>query len=105
VYEDYPFDEVADENATAVLRHKANRKSFALIMRHQGRLYLNLKCEPMEAEFLRRVYSGVLPGYHMNKTHWNTIVIGGDVPRDEMVRMIRCSYELTKPKTKGVRHA
>lgn len=105
VYEDYPFDEVADENATAVLRHNANKKSFALIMHHQGQLYLNLKCEPMEAEFLRRVYAGVLPGYHMNKTHWNTIIIGGDVPQDEMVRMIQCSYELTKPKGKGVRHA
>ena len=42
-------------------------------MRHGGQLYLNLKCDPMEAEFFRRVYEGVIPGYHMNKTHWNTV--------------------------------
>jgi predicted DNA-binding protein (MmcQ/YjbR family) len=66
-YEDYPFDEVADENATTVMRHKANKKSFALIMRHHGKLYLNLKCEPLEADFLRQAFEGIIPGYHINK--------------------------------------
>jgi len=97
-YEDYPFDAVADDNATAVIRHKANKKSFALIMRHKGQLYLNLKCDPMEADFLRRVYKGVIPGYHMNKTHWNTVIIGSDVTQDAMLRMLEKSYDLTRPK-------
>ena len=99
-YEDYPFDEVADANATTVMRHRANKKSFALIMRHKEQLYLNLKCEPMEADFLRQVYEGVMPGYHMNKTHWNTVVIGSDVPESAMRMMIERSYALTKPKVR-----
>jgi predicted DNA-binding protein (MmcQ/YjbR family) len=69
-------------------------------MRHNGQLYLNLKCNPMEADFMRQVYSGVIPGYHMNKTHWNTVIIGSDVPREEIIRMIRHSYELTMPKAR-----
>lgn len=100
-YEDYPFDEVAgDDNTTAVLRHRTNKKSFALIMRHKGNLYLNLKCDPMEADFLRQIYKSVIPGYHMNKTHWNTIVIGGDVPDEETKRQIGMSYDLVKPKVR-----
>jgi len=97
-YEDYPFDEVADDNATAVMRHRANKKSFALIMRYKGQLYLNLKCDPLEADFLRQIYKGVIPGYHMNKTHWNTVIIGSDVPEDTMLRMIEKSYDLIQPK-------
>ena len=100
VYEDYPFDEAADENATTVMRHGANKKSFALIMRHKGELYLNLKCDPLEADFLRKIYKSVIPGYHMNKTHWNTIVIGGDVPDEEIKRQIGMSYDLIRPKTR-----
>lgn len=49
-YRDYPFDEIADDNATAVMRHKSNKKSFALIMRRSGQLYLNLKRDPLEAK-------------------------------------------------------
>ena len=52
-WEDYPFDPLPDDSATAVIRHKRNRRSFALIMCHKGMLYLNLKCDPFEAELLR----------------------------------------------------
>jgi len=69
VYEDYPFDEVADDNATTVMRHRINKKSFALTMNHGGKLYLNLKCDPFEADFLRQAFEGVIPGWHMNKEH------------------------------------
>ena len=99
-YEDYPFDEIADDNACTVMRHKKNKKSFALIMRHGGALYLNLKCDPLEADFLRGVYKSVIPGYHMNKTHWNTVIMCGDVPDDEIKRMVEHSYELIKPKVR-----
>lgn len=100
-YEDYPFDDVLDDNACTVMRHRQNKKSFALIMRHGGELYLNLKCDPLEADFLRGVYKSVIPGYHMNKTHWNTVIIGGDVPEDELKRMIEYSYDLIKPKVRN----
>lgn len=99
-YEDYPFDELPGEGATAVMRHGSNKKSFALIMAHGDQLYLNLKCDPMEADFLRQVYEGVIPGYHMNKTHWNTIIMGMDVPEEEIQRQIDMSYDRIKPKRK-----
>ncbi|MCL1917479.1 MAG: MmcQ/YjbR family DNA-binding protein [Peptococcaceae bacterium] len=63
-----------------------------------GELYLNLKCDPLEADFLRSVYESIIPGWHMNKLHWNTVVIGGDVPDEEIQRMIMNSYDLIKPK-------
>ncbi|MGB5823658.1 MAG: MmcQ/YjbR family DNA-binding protein [Proteocatella sp.] len=76
-YEDYPFDEI-----TAVIRNKSNKKMFALVGTKDEKLYINLKCIPAKADFLRKVYKDVIPGYHMNKTHWNTIYVHGDVPVD-----------------------
>jgi len=99
-FEDYPFDEVMDDDACTVMRHKQNKKSFALIMRHGDDLYLNLKCEPQEADFLRSIYESVIPGWHMNKTHWNTVVVGGDVPDEKLQLMIERSYDLIKPKVR-----
>lgn len=97
VYEDYPFDTVADSGAWTVMRHRAGKRSFALIYERNGRLCVNLKCEPLEAELLRQAFADVIPAYHMNKTHWNTVVLGGDVPVDELLRQMRSSYSLTKP--------
>jgi predicted DNA-binding protein (MmcQ/YjbR family) len=97
-YEDYPFAGIPGEGETAVMRHRANKKSFALIMRHNGQLYLNLKCDPFEAYFLRQAFDGIIPGWHMNKEHWNTIIIGSDVPDEEIKRQIEQSYDLIKPK-------
>jgi predicted DNA-binding protein (MmcQ/YjbR family) len=96
VYEDYPFAGIPGEGETAVMRHKANKKSFALIMWRHGQLYLNLKCDPFVAYFLRQAFEGIIPGWHMNKEHWNTIIIGSDVPDEEIKRQIGQSYELTK---------
>ena len=97
-YEDYPFNEVVDETATTVMRHSGNTKSFALIMRHGNALYLNLKCDPFEADMLRQIYTDVIPGYHMNKRHWNTIIVGGDVPAPVIRQMIDVSYDLIRPR-------
>ena len=98
-YEDYPFDELAGApEAWAVMRHRANRKSFAFIY-ERGGLCINLKCEPLRADFLRQVYAGVAPAYHMNKQHWNTVHIGA-APEDVLYDMIEHSYKLTMPKGK-----
>ena len=43
-------------------------------------------------------YEDVTPAYHMNKVHWNTVIDGGDVPEDEIKRMVGSSYDLIKPK-------
>jgi predicted DNA-binding protein (MmcQ/YjbR family) len=100
VYEDYPFDSVKDGTEWAVMRHQKNKKSFALIYVRSDKLSVNLKCEPNEADFLRGIFNDVIPAYHMNKTHWNTVFIGGDVPEEEVKNMIRKSYDLIKPKVR-----
>ncbi len=89
---DQPFDE--DFN-TWVLRHKNSRKWFALLMEHDSTDVVNLKCDPMESDFLRSVYKGVTPAYHMNKVHWNTVYLDSDVPDEELKRMTQNSYNLT----------
>jgi predicted DNA-binding protein (MmcQ/YjbR family) len=100
-YLDYPFDDgVTGEIATATLRHRANKKIFALIMRRGSELYLNLKCDPLEADFLRQAFKGIIPGWHMNHQHWNTVIVGTDVPEEELKRQIGNSYDLIKPKVR-----
>jgi predicted DNA-binding protein (MmcQ/YjbR family) len=100
-YEDSPFDDLSKSpNSWAVMRHRTNKKSFALIYERNGNLCANLKCDPMEADFLRQAFEGVTPAYHMNKTHWNTVIIGADVTDEEVKRMIETSYDLIKPKAK-----
>ena len=99
-YEDYPFDDNPDSaGAWAVMRHRLNKRSFALIY-ERGGLCVNLKCEPNCADFLRKIYSGVTPAYHMNKENWNTIRLDSDVPVNELHSMIEHSYRLTMPKCK-----
>jgi len=95
VYEDYPFDSIADAGAWTVMRHRANKKSFAFIYERHGRLCVNLKCEPNEADFLRQTFIDVTPAYHMNKVHWNTVRLNGDVPVKVLKGMIANSFELT----------
>ncbi|MDR3319755.1 MAG: MmcQ/YjbR family DNA-binding protein [Desulfovibrio sp.] len=92
-YEDYPF---GDE--TAALRHGGNRRIFALFMQHRKRELLNLKTEPFNALFWRNEFPSVIPGYHMNKVHWNSVILDGIVPDMSVKEMIAESYNLTKPK-------
>ena len=94
-YEDYPFDA-----EWTVMRHRGNKKSFAFLYERGGALCVNLKCEPLRAEFLRSVYRDVTPGYHMNKVHWNTVRTGRDVPEEAIRDMITHSYEQICPKRK-----
>ncbi len=85
--EDFPFDD-----KTLVL--KVGGKMFALLGLNEEPLRVNLKCDPLKAEVLRQRYPAVLPGYHMNKRHWNTVVLDGSVPEEEVLAMIDDSYEL-----------
>ena len=93
-YEDYPFDNIDDPGAWTVMRHRSNRKSFAFIYYREG-LCINLKSDPLRADFLRSIYSGVTPGFHMNKVHWITVRIPSDVTEDEILNLIDRSFELT----------
>jgi predicted DNA-binding protein (MmcQ/YjbR family) len=63
-------------------------------METEGVPYSNLKCDPQEALMLRDIFPEVTPGYHMNKKHWNTIQLDGDLPRGEIERMMDNSYTL-----------
>lgn len=71
-YEDYPFSD--EEIPSAVLKHKENNKWFALIMNVKGEEYLNVKTNPDYSDLLRNSYDYIIPAYHMNKEHWNTIL-------------------------------
>jgi predicted DNA-binding protein (MmcQ/YjbR family) len=77
---------------------KVAGKMFALSQLDASSLRVSLKCEPQIAEALRVAHAAVLPGYHLNKRHWNTVIIDGSLP-DETVRdMIEDSYDLVVSK-------
>ena len=90
VYEDYPFDPF-----TPCMRRRDSRKIFALIMERSGQLQVNVKCSPEWILFWREAFTSVIPGFHMNKKHWNTIILDGSVPDRDIRRMIAESYDLT----------
>ncbi len=93
-YEDYPFD---DHNWT-LIRHKGNKKVFAWIFERNGYIWINVKGKPEWNDFMRRAYGSVIPAYHLNKTHWNSIILDGTVPDGKIQEMIMESYDLTRPK-------
>lgn len=73
---------------------RSSRKMFALISETAMPVRISLKCDPQLAELLREKYESVLPGYHLNKKHWNTIICSGQVDDEELRDLIRHSYEL-----------
>ncbi len=60
--------------------------------------WLNLKCDPDEAIMLRDIFTAVIPGYHMNKRLWNTVILDGSIPQGEIERMMDNSYKLVVSK-------
>lgn len=88
---DYPFGE-----GTAVYKvgEADDAKMFALIQEGSNPVRLSLKCDPQLAKLLRDKYETVLPGYHLNKKHWNTILLTGQLAWDEVQDLIRLSYNL-----------
>ena len=84
---EYPFGE-------DVAVYKVKDKMFALIAEKSDPVRISLKCDPQLAEVLRKKYETVLPGYHLNKKHWNTILLTGQLPWEEVQGLIRHSYSL-----------
>jgi predicted DNA-binding protein (MmcQ/YjbR family) len=75
---------------------------FALIEEGRQPLRISLKCDPLLAETLRDRYDSVMPGYHLNKKHWNTVVLTGQLSWEDVQDLIRHSYQLvTADVTKG----
>jgi predicted DNA-binding protein (MmcQ/YjbR family) len=89
---DYPFGE-------SVAVYKVEDKMFALM--HEGKMpvQVSLKCDPLLSQVLRDKYESVMPGYHLNKKHWNTIVLTGQLSWAEVQDLIRHSYLLVAAKT------
>jgi predicted DNA-binding protein (MmcQ/YjbR family) len=77
---------------------KVAGKMFALSRLAATPLAVSLKCEPALAEALREVHGAVLPGYHLNKRHWNTVIIDGSLPERMIEDMIEDSYDLVVSK-------
>jgi predicted DNA-binding protein (MmcQ/YjbR family) len=73
---------------------KVEGKMFALSQLARPSLRVSLKCEPELAEQLRGAHPAVLPGYHLNKRHWNTVIIDGSLPEQMIKDMIEDSYDL-----------
>ena len=90
---DFPFGE-----GTSV--YKAGNKEandgkiFAIIADDSKPLRVSLKCDPLLAKNLREKYESVMPGYHLNKNHWNTIVCSGQLTADEVKDLALLSYRL-----------
>lgn len=84
--ESFPFDET-----TLVM--KVGGKIFALINLGEGPS-VNLKCDPEKAIIFREAFSAVLPGYHMNKKHWNTVLLDGSIKDELLMNWINDSYYL-----------
>ncbi|MBL8160133.1 MmcQ/YjbR family DNA-binding protein [Candidatus Saccharibacteria bacterium] len=92
---DYPFGKDA-----AVYKYgrddEGKGKLFVIIAEDSDPLRISMKCDPQLALTLRERYETVLPGYHLNKKHWNTIICSGQLSNDEIRDLIRHSYELVK---------
>ncbi|MDO4206393.1 MAG: methylated-DNA--[protein]-cysteine S-methyltransferase [Lachnospiraceae bacterium] len=89
-YQEAPFH---DPNWQLV-RYKPNRKAFLWTYEKDGYICLNVKTDPAWRDLWRKTYASVLPAYHQNKEHWNTIILDGSIPDKEIKRMIAESYDL-----------
>lgn len=101
-YQEAPFH---DPNWQLV-RIKGSRKAFLWTYEKDGHINLNVKTDPEWRNFWRNTYASVIPGYHLNKEHWNTIILDGTIPDSDIKRMIAESYDLvTDSPTKRIYEA
>ena len=92
---DYPFGK---DVAVYKVGPKDNGKMFALIPEGTNPVRISLKCDPLLAQILREKYESVMEGYHLNKKHWNTIVLSGQIPWEDVQGFILHSYQLVAEK-------
>lgn len=91
-YKACPFP---DDYESVTMKHLSNNKWFALLMNVNGKLYLNIKTEPEYSELLRKSHKFIIPAYHMNKEHWNTIIVDDCTDFELLKELVKESYELT----------
>ncbi len=90
----FPGSEASFPFGPEVRVSKVGGKMFALVATEAKPAQINLKCDPEFAVVLREGNPSIIPGYHMNKRHWNTILLDGGVEKDELVGLIHDSYVL-----------
>lgn len=89
-----------------LVRVKGSKKAFLWTYEKDGCLHLNVKTDPAWRDFWRSTFSSVIPAYHQNKDHWNTIILDGSIPDEDIRRMIAESYDLvTDSPTKRIYEA
>ena len=93
-YQEAPFH---DENWQLV-RVKGCKKVFLWTYEYEGQMRINVKVDPEKRDLWRGAYESIIPGYHQNKEHWNTIILDGSVPDIDIKMMIGDSYDLTLSK-------
>lgn len=95
VWLDYPF---GDDAAVYKIGQKEDGggKMFAIVGEKSDPLRVSLKCDPQLAVTLREKYESIVPGYHLNKKHWNTVICTGQLSKDEIFDLVRLSYDLVK---------
>ena len=101
-YQEAPFHDVNWQ----LVRVKGSKKAFLWTYEKDGFICLNVKVSPYSRDFWRQVYASVIPGYHQNKDHWNTIILDGSIPDKDVRMMIAESYDLvTDSPTKRIYEA
>lgn len=101
-YQEAPFH----DNNWQLVRVEGSKKAFLWTYEREGYINLNVKADPQWRDFWRSTYASVIPGWHQNKDHWNTIILDGSVPEQEIRRMIAESYDLvTDSPTKRIYEA
>ena len=101
-YQEAPFH----DNNWQLVRVEGSKKAFLWTYEREGYINLNVKADPQWRDFWRSTYESVIPGYHQNKEHWNTIILDGSIPDEDVKRMIAESYDLvTDSPTKRIYEA
>jgi len=93
-YLDTPFH---DSNWVLV-RYRKNKHAFAWTYERNGHIWVNVKVDPEWRDFWRSTYASVVPAYHQNKEHWNSLILDGSIPKKMIKQMIAESYDLIAKK-------
>ena len=89
-YQDTPFH----DPHWVLVRYRKNKRAFAWTYERNGHIWVNVKVDPEWRDFWRDAYPSVVPAYHQNKEHWNSLILDGTIPKKVIKQMIAESYAL-----------
>lgn len=89
-YQDTPFHDIN----WVLARYRKNKRAFAWTYERNGYIWVNVKVDPEWRDFWRNTYKSVIPAYHQNKKHWNSLILDGSIPKKVIKQMIAESYDL-----------